>query len=126
MKNIIGKENIFRTDYFRKIEPYIGNNLIKVLTGQRRVGKSYILFQIMDEIKKRNSDSNIIYINKEDYKFDSIKTYVELMTFVESMQKDDSINYLFIDEIQEIGEFEKALRSLQIKNNCNYLAALQS
>lgn len=111
------KENIFRIDYFKKIEPYIGDNLIKVLTGQRRVGKSYILFQIMDEIKKRNSDYNIIYINKEDYKFDSIKTYVELMTFVESMQKDDLINYLFIDEIQEIDEFEKALRSLQLKNN---------
>ena len=83
------KVNILRIDYFRKIEPYIDDNLIKVLTGQRRVGKSYILFQIMDEIKKRNSDSNIIYINKEDYKFDSIKTYVELMNFIESKQKND-------------------------------------
>ena len=60
--------------YYARIEPFIGKGLIKVLTGQRRVGKSYILFQLMDEIKTRNPEAEIIYINKEDYQFDELSS----------------------------------------------------
>lgn len=107
---------IFRKGYFDLIEPFIGDSLIKVLTGQRRVGKSYILYQVMEEIKKRFDNASIIYIDKEDYAFDGLKNYVDLMEYIESVKKPGLKNYLFIDEVQEILEFEKALRSLQNTN----------
>lgn len=98
--------------YFKKIEPFIGTGLIKVLTGQRRVGKSYVLLQLIDEIRKRDHTANIIHINKEDYRFEFIKSHNDLMVYLES-QKAPSVNhYLFIDEVQDISNFELALRSL--------------
>ena len=109
---MIDKKYIPRPLYFNKIEPFIGSGLIKVLTGQRRVGKSYVLLQVMDEIRKRNGDANIIYINKEDYRYESVKTHGDLMTYVESQRKASGGHYLFIDEVQEISNFELALRSL--------------
>ncbi|MDZ7264556.1 MAG: hypothetical protein ONB16_08225 [candidate division KSB1 bacterium] len=53
-----------RTHYFKKIEPFIDQDLIKVIMGQRRVGKSYFLYQIMDAIKNKNPDANFVHINK--------------------------------------------------------------
>lgn len=100
--------------YFEQIQPYINDRLIKIITGQRRVGKSYVMNQIKDEILEQNSGANIIYINKEDYAFDAIKNYVDLMNFLEPTIKSKEKTYLFIDEIQEIEEFEKAIRSLQL------------
>jgi len=106
------KKYIPRPLYFDKIEPFIGSGLIKVLTGQRRVGKSYVLIQVMDEIRKHDSKANIIYINKENYRFQSIKNHNDLMVYLDS-HRDNALNhYLFIDEIQEIVGFELALRSL--------------
>ncbi len=102
-----------RPNYFSQIEPYIGDSLIKVITGQRRVGKSYILFQLMEAIKKRKPDAEIIYINKEDHSFDAIKTYMDLIGYIDTVKKSDKNSCLFIDEIQDIYEFERALRSLQ-------------
>jgi predicted AAA+ superfamily ATPase len=102
--------------YFEQIQPYINDRLIKIITGQRRVGKSYVMNQIKDEILDQNSDANIIYINKEDYAFDVIKNYVDLMNFLEPTIKSKEKTYLFIDEIQEIEEFEKAIRSLQLSD----------
>lgn len=101
---------IKRKGYLEKITPFINQNLIKVLTGQRRVGKSFLLFQLMDIIKSKFPDSAIIYINKEQYEFDTIKTYKDLIKFVESQKRKGKTNYLFIDEIQDIQEFERALR----------------
>ena len=63
--------------YFRQIEPFIGDRLIKILVGQRRVGKSYILLQLKEDIKKRFPEAQIIYIDKEDYQFDGMDTYVD-------------------------------------------------
>jgi len=104
---------IYRKQYFDRVEPYIGDRLIKVLTGQRRVGKSFVLFQLMDEIEKRNPGAEIIYINKEEYQFDYIRDYNDLAVYVESVKRPDGIACLFIDEVQEITGFEKALRSFQ-------------
>lgn len=104
---IIGRET-----YLKRIRPYVKKNLIKVLTGQRRVGKSYILFQLMEDIKKSQPNANIIYINKEDLRFDFIKTAVELNDYIQELLKTETHNYIFIDEIQDIQDFEKALRSL--------------
>lgn len=103
--------------YIEKIKPFIDKDIIKVLIWQRRVGKSYILFQIIDELKNNlNVDErNIIYINKELNEFDFIKNYQDLLDFIKK-DIDPKINtkkYIFIDEIQDIINFEKALRDLQ-------------
>lgn len=113
------KERSFipRNHYFNQIEPFIGKGLIKVLTGQRRVGKSYVLFQVMTEIKKHNPEAEIIYIDKEDYQFDTIKTYEDLMNYLQKERRKKGKCFLFIDEIQDIKNFEIALRSLQSDEN---------
>ncbi len=107
------KNYIYREGYFKQIEPYIGNSLIKVLIGQRRVGKSYILYQLMEEIRKQNENIEIIYIDKEDFAFDSIKNYADLIQYVELQGSEKEKLALFIDEIQEIENYEKALRHFQ-------------
>lgn len=103
---------IHRPLYQTRIEPWIGKGLIKVLTGQRRVGKSYLLFQIMDTIRKSNPNAKIIYINKELDEFSDINTHNELLEYLKDQNPDKSDIFLFIDEIQDISNFEKALRSL--------------
>lgn len=101
--------------YLERIIPYINKDIVKVIVGQRRVGKSYFMFQIMGHLKKNKiKESNIIYINKELHEFDAIKTYVDLIKHVEE-QKGKGKKYLFVDEIQEIEEYHKALESLQAK-----------
>ena len=101
-------ENIkYREHYLKKIEPFMGTSLIKVMTGQRRVGKSYILFQLIELIRKKESGANVIYINLEDITF----------AYVVSKCLKDRKNYIFIDEVQEVSEFEKALCSLALDEN---------
>jgi len=78
---------IARNLYFNRIEPFIGSGLIKLLTGQRRVGKSFVLLQVMDEIRKRDPSAQIIYINKEDYQFEAIKTNENLMEYLKAQSK---------------------------------------
>lgn len=104
-------KNIKREIYLRKIRPFINQHLIKVITGQRRVGKSFLMRQLIEEVVTTNENANIIYIDKEKYEFDEIRDYHKLIKFVKERQN-DNLNYLFIDEIQEIEAFEKALRSL--------------
>lgn len=108
------KKYIKRPLYLKKFEPFINKDIIKVIVGQRRVGKSYMLFQIMDIIKANNKSANIIYINKELHEFDEIQNYKDLLKYIESKSgKAKKRNYLFIDEIQDVEKFEKALRSLK-------------
>ncbi len=106
---------IYRATYLDKIKPFINKNLIKVFIGQRRVGKSYIMQMTSNYIRLHNADSNIIYIDKEQYEFDSISDYHSLINYVEQHLDKACKNYLFIDEVQEIKEFEKALRHFQNK-----------
>lgn len=114
---MIAKKFIYRDGYFKLIEPFIGDSLIKVLIGQRRVGKSYILYQIIEELRKINPLIDIIYIDKEDFAFDNVKNYIDLISYVESNRNTEGLQYLFIDEIQEINNFEKALRHFQSNGN---------
>lgn len=111
------KQYLPRLHYTEKIEPFVDKTLIKIIVGQRRVGKSFYMLQLMDFIKKRNKEANIIYINKENLDFDHIANYQQLKQFVETNLKTETKNYVFIDEVQEIDQFEKALRHfLLIKN----------
>ncbi|MDP2856256.1 MAG: ATP-binding protein [bacterium] len=108
---------IKREQYISRIIPFIGKRLIKAFTGQRRVGKSYILFQLIQLIRDQEPDAPVIYINKEDLVFDAIRTASDLSAYVLSHVVANRMNYVFIDEIQEIAEFEKALRSLLLNEN---------
>ena len=101
-----------RPAYIEKIQPYHGQNIIKVLTGQRRCGKSYLLMLLEKEIKQRAPSSNIIYIDKEKIAFDHIRTYKDLYAFATQQSVEGRPNILMIDEIQEIASFEKAIRDL--------------
>lgn len=107
---------INRDIYINKIKPYVGKELIKVLVGARRSGKTYILYQLIDFIKKNNDKANIIFISKEQYEFKSIRNDTDLYKFVVSKTIEGKRNFVFIDEIQEIDKFEVALRELLMKN----------
>jgi len=107
---------IRRDLYINRIKPYINKKLVKVLTGQRRVGKSAILQLLYEDIRRQTPTSNFIYIDKEKYEFDFIRTHAELMQFIE-MHKKECMNYLFIDEIQNIEGFERVIRSLYNEEN---------
>jgi uncharacterized protein len=111
------KEYCSRPDYIEKIQPFIGKDIIKVLVGQRRVGKSFLLYQLMDEIRKLDPGASVIYINKEDYAFREILTWNDLYEYIKKEEGKAKYSYLFIDEIQEIEDFEKALRSLLSERN---------
>ena len=123
MINELKQKNILKRErYLSQIEPFMGQPLVKVITGQRRVGKSYFLYQIMEHIKSVNGNSNIIYINKEDMTFDTIKNAQDLVDYIKTHLKKNKRNVILIDEIQEISEFEKSIRSLLLdKNNDIYI-----
>ena len=111
---------IAREKYVEKIRAFIGKNVIKVLTGQRRVGKSYILLQLIDEIKKTIAGANIIYINLELEAFRHLKTSTDLYEYVSrKLIENNTLNYLFIDEIQEVVDFQHAVRSLLAEQKCD-------
>ena len=104
----MNKSFIKRDDYMNQIIPYIWKNLIKVFIWQRRVWKSYLLYQVIDYLENNwVKKEEIIYINKENLKWDYIKNYNDLY------EKVKDFNYIFIDEIQDIELWEKAIRSLQ-------------
>ena len=106
------KKYITRENYKKRIDRYIGKEIIKVLIGQRRVGKSYLLFQAMDSIRELFPNPNIIYINLEINEFEKFTSSDLLYEYVKSKAKAGELNFLMIDEIQMVPEFEKTLRSL--------------
>lgn len=110
---------IKREKYLSKIRSFYDvKDLIKIIYGLRRSGKSVILSQIMDELKLNDvDDSHIIYINFESLEYDNIKDIYTLNNFVMNKIKDNKTYYLFIDEIQEIDSFEKVINSLRVSNH---------
>lgn len=105
----------YRADYVEKIYSFSGNRLIKVLVGQRRAGKSYVLRQLLKKLTQNDiNKNNALYINKEYTDFDFIKTYKELDEFVKFYIKELRVKgkiYLFIDEIQNIEAWEYFVNS---------------
>ena len=101
---------IQRQHYLDKIERYLGKDTIIILTGQRRVGKSFVL-RLFKEKVAENPENNIIYINKEKKDFDSIRNYLDLNAYIDQRRDESRTNYILIDEIQDIDEFEKSVRS---------------
>ena len=101
---------ILRQSYLDKIERYLGKDTIIILTGQRRIGKSYILRLFRDKVS-RDAGANVIFIDKEKHEFDDIKTYQDLNAYIDERRNKSKSNYILIDEIQDIEEFEKSVRS---------------
>ena len=108
---------IERPLYIDRLKPFIGKSLIKVLIGQRRVGKSYLLMQLRDLIKKQSPDTQIIYINKEQHEFSKITNSEDLFLYLKENVNENGKVALFIDEIQDIESFEITLRDLVTRSN---------
>ena len=120
----VAKFGYSRDFYLNKIIKYIGNSLIKVIVGQRRTGKSYLLRQIAFHIIQSGvSPKNIFYLNKEFIEFDEIEDYKDLdalIKYYENKVKPNGKIYLFIDEIQNIYQWEKLVNSYSQDFVSNY------
>lgn len=113
-------ELINRKDYIDWLNLWRDKPLIKVITGVRRCGKSTLLsLYRKDLLESGVKKEQIISINLEDLKYDHLKTYIDLNDEIEKKLMRDKMNYIFIDEIQNIKSFEKAVNSLHLKENCD-------
>lgn len=110
---------IKRTKYLDLIRRFYDSSLIKVLTGIRRCGKSVLLSQIKEEIKENYNidEDHIISINFEDVSFTNLRNYIKLHNFIIKKIKDKKKYYIFLDEIQNVRNFEKTLASLKATQN---------
>lgn len=105
---------IIREKYLSKIRPFYDVDLIKVITGIRRCGKSVILNQIIDELKENGIKANqIIYMNLELKLYSNIKNDDDLYAYVKEKIKEDTKYYVFFDEIQDIPKWEKVVNSFK-------------
>lgn len=111
---------IIRQSYIDKIERYLGKETIIVLVGQRRVGKSCMMKMIRDR-KKADDSNNIIFIDKEKREFDNIQTYQDLNDYIGEHFQSDKHNYILVDEIQDIKEFERSIRSYRTEPNTDII-----
>lgn len=113
-------EAINRRSYMDKIEKYLGKETIIVLVGQRRVGKSYMM-KMVREKKMKDSGNNVIYIDKEKREFDNIQTYQDLNKYLDDHFAADKHNFILIDEVQDIKEFERSVRSFRTEPNTDII-----
>ena len=113
-------EIVSRKKYESKLDSWIGKGQIIVITGQRRAGKSYVL---KDFIQRHGEDEsyNIIYIDKEKKDFDGIKTYTDLNAYIESNFDRSKHNVILVDEIQDIAEWERSVRSYRTEDNTDVI-----
>nr|WP_303110819.1 ATP-binding protein [uncultured Prevotella sp.] len=111
---------ITRELYARKVDTWLGREQIIVLVGQRRVGKSYVM---KDFIARHSSepDANIIYIDKEKRMFKYIKNSDDLEAYIDARLVDGKHNYILIDEVQDIMEWEKSVRSYRTEANTDII-----
>lgn len=109
---------VIRERYLKLIRPFYNQDLIKVLIGIRRSGKSVILKQIIDELIANGVDDNhIIYINFEDYDFEEYTDAKKLNDYIKEKIIDDKKYYIFFDEIQNVEKWEKVVNSLRATKN---------
>jgi hypothetical protein len=112
---------ISRQLYIEHILQFLNKGMIIALTGQRRVGKSFVLRELTEIIKQKSPSANIVYINKEKKTFDSIKTDADLSAYLADKFQEGNDNYLLIDEVQDIAGFENTLRSLNADEECQII-----
>ena len=111
-----------RDEYIKKIVPFIDKDVIKVLTGIRRSGKSVMLKLLMEELKNIGiNEKQFIYINFENLKYRNLKNYERLYDFILNKIDDKYKSYyIFLDEIQEVEEWEKCVNSLRVDEDFNF------
>jgi predicted AAA+ superfamily ATPase len=114
-----------RKTYLKILEEALGNKLIKVITGQRRAGKSFIIRQFMQMLieKFKINPLNILYLNKELFEFEQIKNAENLSELINAYQRKYSPEgkiYIIIDEVQNITDWEKIIVSISQNNLKNY------
>ena len=109
---------IERQEYLETLIRFKDKELIKIVTGIRRCGKSTLLEIYRNYLLKNGiSKEQIISINLEDLTYGFIQNYMDLYNYINEKLLDDKMNYVFIDEVQIISEFQKAVDSLYIKKN---------
>ena len=103
-----------REVYLSRIRGFYDSDLVKILVGIRRCGKSVILNQIVDEIKEKGVEENhIIYINFELIEYEELQDYKKLNKYIKDNIKDNKMYYIFLDEIQRVDKFETVVNSLR-------------
>ena len=121
---------LLRENYLSKIRGFYDSDLIKILVGIRRCGKSVILNQIIHELKEKRmiDEDHIIFINFEFVEFDELLDYKKLNSYVKDRIKDDKMYYLFLDEVQNVDNFERVVNSLRasLKNISIFLTGSNS
>lgn len=110
---------IKREKYLAKIREFYNSDLIKVIIGIRRCGKSVLLKQIIEEIKNNMDidENHIIYVNFEDIEYSFISDYLKLNEYVKNKITDNKKYYVFFDEIQLVDDWEKAINSFKATLN---------
>ena len=115
---------IFREHYIKPVREFYDSDLIKIITGIRRSGKSVILEQIRNEIKQKSD--NLIYLNFEDKKvLDKISTSDLLIDYIEKNRKKGKC-YVFLDEIQMLDNWQEACKTLRLYNNSVFITGSNS
>ena len=103
-----------RERYLSRIRGFYDSDLIKILVGIRRCGKSVILKQVMNELKERGvNDRHIIYVNFEFIEYENLQDYRELNKYLKEKIVDEKKYYIFLDEIQKVNKFEEVINSLR-------------
>lgn len=115
-------EIIKRPIYLNHIVSVLDRGAMIILVGQRRVGKSYMLKLVEEWIASNVDAANILYISKELHSFSNITNANELYEYVDNHLPQKGKNYLLIDEVQDITDYENALRSLQAEERCQIIA----
>ena len=103
---------ISRPDYLARLKDLRDTPDIKIITGVRRCGKSVLMKEYIADLKVQGGDKNIIYIDFMDLKFEGLKEYHALYSYIENAYQESKANYLFIDEVQLCPQFELAVNSL--------------
>lgn len=116
---------IKREQYMSKIRPFYDSDLIKVITGIRRCGKSVILDEIRREIEIKSN--NTIFLNLEHiYDIDKVQTARALVEYVRNNRKSDDLCYLFIDEIQNMPQWVDAVKTLRLEKCSIFISGSNS
>ena len=126
LEGIMERKTIARPNYFEKIKGFIDKPFIKIITGIRRSGKSELLKMLRDESLNKTDENHIIYINFEDADYAHLISSKELNIYFKNKMTDDKTYYVFLDEIQEIRDWEKAVNSLRLKNADIYITGSNS
>ena len=111
---------IARPQYLDQLISFRDKRLIKVITGIRRCGKSTLLDLFIEYLREQGvAERQIIHINMENPEYDELSDYKKLYDYIKERLCDDCMNYVFIDEVQAVQDFQRAVDGLYIKKNCD-------